>query len=121
VTVNNWPAALPTWLHSLYLGGEDAKSHPLLRATFPWWWQRGLPRMGPLCFLRSPLEAVGTRANHVYAFVQTDGEREVVVAVPRLLAYLIGTGRATGPAVWGEDARSCGRRAPAARSFRAHL
>ena len=71
--------------------------------------QRGLAyrREHSRLFLRGdyiPLEASGTRSNHVCAFARSHEREEVVVAVPRLLVPLIGKGLPVGPDVWGEDA-----------------
>jgi (1->4)-alpha-D-glucan 1-alpha-D-glucosylmutase len=69
---------------------------------------RGLTyrRAHPRLFLRGdyvPLEVSGTRANHVCAFARSHAGEEVVVAVPRLPASLIGSGPPLGRGVWGED------------------
>jgi (1->4)-alpha-D-glucan 1-alpha-D-glucosylmutase len=71
--------------------------------------QRGLAhrRAHPELFLRGdyiPLEVSGDRSNHVCVFARSRDRDEVVVAVPRLLARLIGNAVPVGPAVWGEDA-----------------
>ncbi|HEU5434735.1 MAG TPA: hypothetical protein VFU81_23880, partial [Thermomicrobiales bacterium] len=52
-----------------------------------------------------PLHATGARRDHVVAFARRLGEREIVVAVPRLVARLVrGADAPLGEAVWGDDA-----------------
>jgi (1->4)-alpha-D-glucan 1-alpha-D-glucosylmutase len=70
--------------------------------------QRGLAyrRDHPKLFLSGdyvPLEVRGARAKHVCAFARSHADEQVVVAVPRLLARLIGNGLPLGYPVWGED------------------
>jgi (1->4)-alpha-D-glucan 1-alpha-D-glucosylmutase len=51
-----------------------------------------------------PLTAAGAKADHLVAFARRDGEREVIVAVPRLVAGLLG-GTLTDPIgeeIWGD-------------------
>jgi (1->4)-alpha-D-glucan 1-alpha-D-glucosylmutase len=69
---------------------------------------RGLAyrREHPRLFLRGdyiPLEVRGDRSNHVCAFARLHDVEEVVIAIPRLLSRLIGSGVPMGPTVWGED------------------
>ena len=51
-----------------------------------------------------PLTAEGTAADHVVAFARRDADREFIVAVPRLVAGLIGRERRDpiGPDIWGD-------------------
>jgi (1->4)-alpha-D-glucan 1-alpha-D-glucosylmutase len=70
---------------------------------------RGLAyrRDHPELFLRGdyvPLQVGGDRANHVCAFARSREGKEIVIAVPRLLARLTGGEAPVGPGVWGEDA-----------------
>jgi (1->4)-alpha-D-glucan 1-alpha-D-glucosylmutase len=71
--------------------------------------ERGLAcrREHPRLFLQGDYVALavhGDRANHVCAFARSHAGQDVVVAVPRFLANLIGDGWPLGAAVWGEDA-----------------
>ncbi|HET7094208.1 MAG TPA: hypothetical protein VFI22_12030, partial [Thermomicrobiales bacterium] len=51
-----------------------------------------------------PLHATGLRQDHVVAFARRLGEREIVVAVPRLVARLVRPPDArVGEAAWGDD------------------
>jgi (1->4)-alpha-D-glucan 1-alpha-D-glucosylmutase len=51
-----------------------------------------------------PIEAVGTRADHLLSFVRTDAESTLLVCVPRLLARLVSPSApfATGEGVWAD-------------------
>jgi (1->4)-alpha-D-glucan 1-alpha-D-glucosylmutase len=52
-----------------------------------------------------PLDVSGERANHICAFSRARDGKQLVVAVPRLLAPLVSGGAPpAGPDVWGEDA-----------------
>jgi (1->4)-alpha-D-glucan 1-alpha-D-glucosylmutase len=80
----------------------------------------GYRREHPALFARGdylPLAAEGERAENVVAFARRDEEREVIVAVPRLIASLVGKELADpiGAEVWGDTRLIVPNATPGAR------
>ena len=52
----------------------------------------------------TPVPAAGTKADNVFAFLRTTDSAAVLVAIPRMVVELLGTGAGTpvGPRVWGD-------------------
>lgn len=53
-----------------------------------------------------PVESVGAKAEHLFAFVRSAGDKAVLVAIPRLIGTLLGDSRELpiGPKTWAETA-----------------